>query len=254
MCLNCRRLTLDRAGPAERQAFAQARRAEIGYARQLRKVARAIDDIVRGLGFNELGAEVLITAALNRYAALIEPWAGAVGRSMVTEVAARNEQAWMRAAAQMSESLRQEIRRAPTGAVMREKLTEQVGLITSLPRDAAARAQKIALEARTSGIRAEAVGAKIMRLGEVSEARANTIARTEVSRTATALTEARALHIGSEEYVWRTSKDTDVRPSHRAMEGKVVRWDSPPVLDRMTGHAGSFPNCRCYPEAIIPAR
>ena len=36
------------------------------------------------------------------------------------------------------------------------------------------------------------------------------------------------------------------------MEGKFVRWDSPPTLDGMTGHAGEFPNDRCYPEPVIP--
>ena len=29
-------------------------------------------------------------------------------------------------------------------------------------------------------------------------------------------------------------------------------WDSPPTLDGMKGHAGEFPNCRCYPEPVIP--
>lgn len=42
------------------------------------------------------------------------------------------------------------------------------------------------------------------------------------------------------------------RPSHRAMEGRFVSWDSPPRLDGMTGHAGEFPYCRCYPEPVIP--
>ena len=36
------------------------------------------------------------------------------------------------------------------------------------------------------------------------------------------------------------------------MEGKFVSWDSPPTLDGMTGHAGEFPYCRCYPEPVIP--
>jgi hypothetical protein len=36
------------------------------------------------------------------------------------------------------------------------------------------------------------------------------------------------------------------------MEGKYVAWDAPQTLDMMTGHAGEFPNCRCYPEPVIP--
>jgi hypothetical protein len=36
------------------------------------------------------------------------------------------------------------------------------------------------------------------------------------------------------------------------MEGEFVPWDKPPNLDNMQGHAGEFPNCRCYPEPVIP--
>ena len=58
--------------------------------------------------------------------------------------------------------------------------------------------------------------------------------------------------MGSLGYIWRTARDGDTRPSHRAMEGKFVKWDEPQLLDGMTGHAGEFPNCRCYPEPVIP--
>jgi hypothetical protein len=36
------------------------------------------------------------------------------------------------------------------------------------------------------------------------------------------------------------------------MEGQFVKWDDPQKLDGMTGHAGEFPNCRCYPEPVVP--
>ncbi|MDR8377773.1 phage head morphogenesis protein, partial [Acinetobacter baumannii] len=53
-------------------------------------------------------------------------------------------------------------------------------------------------------------------------------------------------------YIWRTSEDGDVRPSHKAMNGKFVAWNSPPTLDNLKGHAGCLPNCRCYTEPVIP--
>jgi hypothetical protein len=53
---------------------------------------------------------------------------------------------------------------------------------------------------------------------------------------------------------WRSKYQSaaGTRPSHRAMEGVFVKWSDPPTLDRMTGHAGEFPNCRCYPEPVVP--
>ena len=53
-------------------------------------------------------------------------------------------------------------------------------------------------------------------------------------------------------YVWRTAGDSDVRSSHKKMNGKFVRWDDPPQLDNLNGDAGALPNCRCYPEPLIP--
>jgi uncharacterized protein with gpF-like domain len=67
------------------------------------------------------------------------------------------------------------------------------------------------------------------------------------------LTQARAEHIGSEGYIWRTSNDSDVRHSHKEMNGRYVRWDTPPRLsDGTVTHAGQIYNCRCYPEPVIP--
>lgn len=78
------------------------------------------------------------------------------------------------------------------------------------------------------------------------------IARTEVARTSSVLTQARAEHAGSTGYIWRTARDGDVRPSHKAMNGRFVRWGEPPTLDNLRGHAGCLPNCRCYADPVIP--
>lgn len=42
-------------------------------------------------------------------------------------------------------------------------------------------------------------------------------------------------------YVWRTQHDAKVRSSHRANDGHLFDWSSPPV----TGHPGSEYGCRC---------
>jgi uncharacterized protein with gpF-like domain len=70
------------------------------------------------------------------------------------------------------------------------------------------------------------------------------IARTEIGRATGALTQARALSVGSEGYWWRIEGRN--AGSHRKMKDKFVRWDNPPTLDGMTGHAGCLPNCKCW--------
>lgn len=236
----------------ERNAFEKARRTEIGYARRLRQVANTIGDLVDGFDADDASGAARIVAALRKYAEVLRPWAEAVGAAMVEEAARRDEAAWARYSREMGARLKQEIRKAPVGDRMRELMAEQVRLITSLPLEAAQRVHEQATEALVKGERASELAARIMETGHVTRSRANLIARTETGRVASVLTQARAEAIGSEGYVWRTAKDAQVRPSHKAMEGKRVLWSDPPVLDNLQGHAGALPNCRCYAEPIIP--
>lgn len=231
----------------------KTRRVELSYAGQLRKVAQQVGAIINGFPPGDPEAVPTITDMLAKYAELLIPWATATASKMLGEVNRRDEQAWFSHANEISRALREEIRTAPTGAVMQALLAEQVTLIKSLPLDAAKRVHELTLAGIEDGTRAKEIAKEIARSGEVSMNRANLIARTEVARTASALTQARAEHIGSDGYIWRTSKDSDVRHSHREMEGKYVRWDTPPKLsDGTTTHAGQIYNCRCYPEPVIP--
>ncbi|MNT45662.1 Phage Mu protein F like protein [compost metagenome] len=183
---------------------------------------------------------------------MLESWAVQTASNMLMDVALRDEKTWKEHARDLSRGLREEIKTAPTGKVMQQMLSEQVDLIKSIPREAAERVHRLTLEGIENSTRASEISKEIQRSGEVAKSRADLIARTEVSRTASTLTQARAQHIGSDGYIWRTSGDSDVRHSHKVMEGKFVRWDEPPTLDGMRGHAGCFPNCRCYPEPVIP--
>lgn len=246
------RATDKRESTKERAAFSRVRKAERQYGVQLRKVARHVGDIIKAHDPATSDGMAEIRTILGKYSEVIEPWAKSAAARMIADVGRRDEKAWEENSKAMGRSLRQEIANAPTGQYLRAKLAENVKLIKSLPTEAAERVHKLTLEAITSAGRAGEIATEIARSGDVTIGRANTIARTEVARTASGLTEARAKHIGSTSYVWRTSLDSDVRPSHRKMEGKVVEWDNPRTLDGMTGHAGSFPNCRCYCEPIVP--
>ena len=171
---------------------------------------------------------------------------------MITDVNHQDRKAWAERTEEMAKALRDEILHADTGAAMRGLLAEQVTLIKSIPLDAAKRVHELTLQGIEDATRANEIAKEIQRSGEVATSRAQLIARTEVSRTAATLTEARAKATGSEGYIWRDSGDKTTRHSHHLMNGKYVRWDSPPTLDKLTGHAGCLPNCRCWPEPVIP--
>lgn len=223
------------------------------YATQLRKLARHVGDIIGAFPAGDPASEPVIRRALDDYSQVIDGWATAMASRMLYAVEKDDEAAWRQRSIDMSRALREELAGAPVGGVMRSLLAEQVGLIKSIPLDAAQRVHEWTLTALEDSSRAKEAEAAIRDSGSVSASKATLIARTEVARTASKLTETRAQHIGSTGYIWRTSGDGDVRDSHRAMNGVFVRWDTPPTLsDGTTTHAGQIYNCRCYPDPVIP--
>lgn len=222
------------------------------YAISLRKIAAHVAEIIRAFPPADPAVLPDITRALTGYADVIEGWAlGQAGR-MVRGVMRADEQAWRERAVDMSIALKRELAETPLGATVQEIMRRQVGLIKSIPLDAAQRVHKFTEQALADSSRSKEAIEAIMESGQVSKAKATLIARTETGRTSSTLTQARAERVGSEGYIWRTSKDGDVRHSHAEMEGKFVKWIAPPTLDGMTGHAGCIPNCRCWCEVVLP--
>lgn len=242
---------MDRARASRR--LVQTTKVERQYASQLRKIATHIGELVATVWTPDDPAVAdRIGQALERYAQIIEPWARVVGRRMVEEIDSRDRRAWREVSAEMSRIMQVQLDASDVGQLTQQRLADQVRLITSLPRDAAERVQKLTLEGLTQGTRAKDIASEIMRSGDVAKSRANLIARTEVARTSTEFTRARAEDIGSTHFIWRTSRDSDVRQSHKPLEGKTFRWDEPPECD--PGHhalPGAIWNCRCYPEPVF---
>lgn len=247
-------LDKNRETRSERMRFFRVRKAEVHYASRLREIARQVGNLVRGYSDGEtINLDLSgLTETLLGYSRLIRPWARVTAARMLADVGRRDEKAWAEQAATMSRALRKEIATAPTGEVFHQLMEEQVTLITSLPTEAAERVHKLVEQGLADGTRASEYAKEIYNTGEVTRSRATLIARTEVGRAATSLVQARATHVASEGYIWQTAHDQDVRPSHKKMQSKFVRWDDPPTLDNLTGHAGALPNCRCWPEPVIP--
>lgn len=234
--------------------FEANRGVENRYAIQLRQLANKIGQIITGFSdpLNDADQRRAIDQTMARYADTITPWAQDVASRVIAQVDLKNRAAYAQHSADMSRYLQRELQNAPTGKIMGLLRAEQVELIRSLPTEAAERVHRLAQQNLVTGARASELERMLMRSGDVTKSRATLIARTETSRVSSNLTQARAMYVGSVAYLWRTARDKDVRPSHRAMEGQPVNWDNPPTLDNLRGHAGCLPNCRCHPEPIIP--
>jgi SPP1 gp7 family putative phage head morphogenesis protein len=127
-----------------------------------------------------------------------------------------------------------------------------VELITSMARDKVERVKAILDDAPNA--RVETIRDRILEEGGVTKRQAALIARDQVLSLNAQVTQKRHAAAGIERYIWRTSGDGDVRPAHRALDGKVFSYDDPPVVDAKKGrreHPGEDYQCRCTAEPVI---
>jgi len=137
------------------------------------------------------------------------------------------------------------------GKLVAEKIKENGFLIRTIPEDMIDRLQKTISGNWQQGRRWEEITEALSHDYEISEGRARTLSRTETAKMNSALTEARSRDVGITGYIWHGALDNRERDSHFEMEGQYVDYDNPPELDGMVGHAGEFPNCRCWQEPVI---
>lgn len=259
-----RSLTLD-AKKTIRGNFKPSSAAEREFYRQLKKVAQVSGHIVERHAVGpQLVDEAAMQEELRRYAEKLGPWATRQSAKMLEQVQKSNRRAYQQKSKAIGTALKLGVAEKDVGEVALALLNEQVGLIKSIPLEAGLRAQKIAFESFFAGTRAEANEDTIKQLTEemgfstqAAISRATLIARTETARANATINQSRAMAVGSNQYRWHNSGDESVRHSHKFYKGKrlqgmIFSWDSPPTLDDgMTGHPGTFPNCRCFAEPVF---
>jgi SPP1 gp7 family putative phage head morphogenesis protein len=182
---------------------------------------------------------------------------------LITGLKVENAKTWREAARESGKSdllykaLRSELR-GPVGSRVNELIRQNAELISTFPTSIARRVSAAAAAQGYAGGRAEALAAEGP-LANIVRSRARLIARTEISKASSALTQARSEELGLDWYEWMTSEDERVRKSHRKIQGVLVRFDDPPSPENLIGEhstlghygAGNAPNCRCYPAPVV---
>ena len=192
----------------------------------------------------------------------LESSATQISVRMATQIKVENAKSWMEAARKGSRgreiySAIQREMRTGVGRTVHEIVIENAKLIRSLPAKISENVSRETSEMQQKGLRAEEIAQYLRRrIPRLTKSHAALIARTETSKSATALTRARSEDLGIGWYEWATSEDARVRVSHRKMDMVLVSWEDPPSPERLVGekseglyHAGNIYNCRCdsYP-------
>lgn len=186
-------------------------------------------------------------------------------KKMVTPIANSNMATWRKASKKATKGsmlykLLQDELKTGTDLLIQNQIIENAALIKTLPNDVALKVVNDIEEQALRGRRDSNIRKDILKYtSQHARASAKLIARTEVSKTTTALTKARCENLDLKWYVWRTALDGNrVRKSHQIMEDVIVAWSDPPSPERLAGekdvgnyHAGNIWNCRCYPEPLL---
>ena len=136
-------------------------------------------------------------------------------------------------------------------AAMEQAIAENVALIESIPTQYLDGVRAAVEKGWASGARWESIAEQIANEADAADTRAWVIARDQTSKMNAAFNEIRQTQLGIEKYRWSGVLDIRERPSHRAMEGQICRWDSPPLVDGENVHPGEAILCRCLGEPVI---
>jgi SPP1 gp7 family putative phage head morphogenesis protein len=93
----------------------------------------------------------------------------------------------------------------------------------------------------------------------VTEKKAKFLARQETGLLMAKFKESRYTESGIHQYKWRCSAGSakhPVRPSHKVLDGRVFRWDTPPITTapdepQRRNNPGEDFNCRCVAIPIV---
>lgn len=210
-----------------------------------------------------------IIRRLNAYAQSPEyqAWCDELALNMTTQINEGVSATWRKAAQKAGrgnefygailESLK-----TPYGGEFFQTVRENAKLIKTFPLDVSRDITDFVARESAQGRRSgDILNDLIMRFPDTAKSRLNLIARTEVSKTESALTQARAFSLGLNWYIWRTSEDSRVRSSHSRMEGVLVNYNDPPSPEELYPdkdtkpygkyHAGATFYCRCYAEPVV---
>lgn len=229
------------------------------FVRVLKGLSKEVGKFIVSYLPTSLGKFEYFKQALTKYADIIDPWARKVSVDILTILNSQGINAWRRQSSKLSREISKQLISGSIAEEFSELVERHVMLIKSIPLEAVERVQTLLLDNLLKGERSTDLAKKIMETEKVLRYRAETIARTEISSASVSFIMVRSKGVGSEGYIWRIA-DANARLSHKAMNGRFIEWDKPPLINEGTlnkpnliaHHAGCIWNCRCWAEPVIP--
>ena len=122
---------------------------------------------------------------------------------------------------------------------------QNAALITKIGVETATEVQRVVQDGQLFGRSQKEIAAEIRKISnKFGINRSRLIARDQISKLNGQLTMMRSQRSGIDEYIWSTSQDERVRPSHREKNNKKRNWNENPI-------PGEEIQCRCVAIPLI---
>jgi SPP1 gp7 family putative phage head morphogenesis protein len=114
--------------------------------------------------------------------------------------------------------------------------------------------EQVIRHAHEQGLRVEVIAGILKERYDLSDSRAELIARDQVLKANGRLAQARQQSVGITEYIWVTSRDKRVRETHARLHNTRQSWaNPPPVGGGRSAHPGGDYQCRCTAKPVAPS-
>lgn len=138
---------------------------------------------------------------------------------------------------------------------LRRWVDENILKIKSIPNDALGEMQRIVLDGYRRGATLTDLTRSIQEEYRLSKRKAQLLARDQIASLNSQISKMQQQDAGCTKYRWSSSKDSRVRPCHKALDGKVISWDDPPEMWYDTKSRGRvYTGRHCHPGEDIGCR
>lgn len=127
------------------------------------------------------------------------------------------------------------------GDAFDEAVESNIALIKSLSQQHLYRIEFAVMASLQAGTLNISLADDLSKIEGITQNRARLIARDQLGKINSRLSQIRQQSLGITHYTWSTSLDERVRKRHANWEGDLIAWDSPPP----DGHPGQPIQCRC---------
>ena len=122
-----------------------------------------------------------------------------------------------------------------------EAVAANIALINSIPQQYLDKVEQAVMASLQAGTLNATLADDLLKIEGVTKSRAKLIARDQLGKINSRLSQIRQQSLGITHYFWSTSHDERVRDRHRRWDGDRIAWDTPTI----DGHPGQAIQCRC---------